>query len=194
MVLVDAVFCWHLRICREQKCSITCSYNLGTRWKWVVSLNPLPLCPCRKKLMCLSDRRLCGPQDWSDCCGERRNVCHWQEPKPGSSVVQSVPWSLFWLSCCVFPLRSNYETCAVPLFRVRCHVMWCVLSCFFYFPPLSVSLFPHPQAHDTYYVVGYPGFDSQHGQKILLFSKQQNCLWGPPSLLFIGYWRVFHWQ
>jgi hypothetical protein len=58
--------------------------NLGNRWRWVVSFTPWPLY-LRHPL----DRRLGGPQRWSGCCGEEKNLV-----MPGIEPGQSIPLSV----------------------------------------------------------------------------------------------------
>jgi len=55
-------------------------FNLGTRWRWVVSFTPRPLYP-RGKIPCYPfNRRLGGPQSRSGSGGEDKNPC--QESNP----------------------------------------------------------------------------------------------------------------
>jgi hypothetical protein len=46
--------------------------DLGTIWRSVVSFTPRPLYPCGKSPRYPLDRRLGGPQNWSELCGEEK--------------------------------------------------------------------------------------------------------------------------
>jgi hypothetical protein len=48
--------------------------NLGTRWRRVISFTSLSLYPQGKSPRYPLDRRLCGPQSRSGCCGEEKNL------------------------------------------------------------------------------------------------------------------------
>jgi hypothetical protein len=54
-------------------------FDLGTRWRWVVSFTPRPLYTKGKSPLYPLDRRLCGPQRRSGRSGEERN----SQPPPG---------------------------------------------------------------------------------------------------------------
>jgi hypothetical protein len=54
-------------------------FNLGTRWRRVVSFTPRPLYPQRKSPWYTFDRRLGGPQSRSGRGGEEKN----SQPPPG---------------------------------------------------------------------------------------------------------------
>jgi len=61
--------------------------DLGTRWKWVVSFTPRPLCPRWKNSRYSLDRRLGGFQSRSGCGGEKKS-----QPLPGIQTLLSSPW------------------------------------------------------------------------------------------------------
>jgi hypothetical protein len=48
-------------------------FDLGTRWRWVVSFTPRPLYPQGKSPSYPLDRRLGGPQSRSGSGGEEKN-------------------------------------------------------------------------------------------------------------------------
>jgi hypothetical protein len=50
-----------------------CILDLGTRWRWVVSFTPWPICPWGKSPWYPLDRRLGGPQSHSGHSGEKKN-------------------------------------------------------------------------------------------------------------------------
>jgi hypothetical protein len=79
-------------------------FDLGTRWRWVVSFTSLPLYPQVKSLWYPSDRRLGGPQSRSGCGGEEKN----SQPLPGQepSIIQ--------------PVAQHYTTELIRLLKVRC--------------------------------------------------------------------------
>jgi hypothetical protein len=60
--------------------------DLGTRWRWMVSFRSWLLYPRGKNPQYSLDRRLCGPQSWSGCCGVERNFLPLPriEPRPSS--------------------------------------------------------------------------------------------------------------
>jgi hypothetical protein len=62
--------------------------NLNTRWKWMVSFTPRPLCTQGKSPWYPLDRRLGGPQSRSGRGGEEKN----SEPLPGllPTIIQPV--------------------------------------------------------------------------------------------------------
>jgi hypothetical protein len=49
-------------------------FDLGSRWRWVVSFTPRPLCPQEKNLRYPSERSLDGPQSRSGDGGEEKNL------------------------------------------------------------------------------------------------------------------------
>jgi len=49
--------------------------HLGARWRWVVSFTPRPLYPRGKSPLYAFNRRLGGPQSWSEHSGEEKNPC-----------------------------------------------------------------------------------------------------------------------
>jgi hypothetical protein len=57
-------------------------FDLGTRWRWVVSFTPLPLYPQGKSPWYPLDRRLGGPQSRSGRWGEEKN----SQPQPGIEI------------------------------------------------------------------------------------------------------------
>jgi hypothetical protein len=57
--------------------------NLGTRWRWVVSLTPLPLYPRGWGPRYSLDRRLDEPQSWSGLYGEEKNILPLLISNPG---------------------------------------------------------------------------------------------------------------
>jgi hypothetical protein len=50
--------------------------NLGTGWRWLVSLTPQPFYPWDKSVRFLLNRRLGGPQNQSGCRDEEKNFHH----------------------------------------------------------------------------------------------------------------------
>jgi hypothetical protein len=62
--------------------------DLGTRWRWVVSLTPRPLYPQRESPWYPLDRRLGGPQSLSGRGGGEKN----SQPLPGLDppIIQPV--------------------------------------------------------------------------------------------------------
>jgi hypothetical protein len=48
--------------------------DLGTRWRWVVSFTPMPLCRRGKSLRYPLERRLGRPQSRSGRCGGEKNL------------------------------------------------------------------------------------------------------------------------
>jgi hypothetical protein len=55
-------------------------FDLGTRWRWVVSFTPRPLYPQGKSPSYPLDRSLGGPQSRSGRGGEEKN----SQPPPGN--------------------------------------------------------------------------------------------------------------
>jgi hypothetical protein len=47
--------------------------DLGTKWRWVVSFTPRPLYSLGKSPRYPLDKRLGGPQNLCECCGEEKN-------------------------------------------------------------------------------------------------------------------------
>jgi hypothetical protein len=72
-------------------------FDLGSRWRWVVSFTPRPLYPQGKSPWYPSDRRLSGSQSRSGRDEEEKKSFHFtcRELNP---VVQPVAESLYWLS------------------------------------------------------------------------------------------------
>jgi hypothetical protein len=64
------------------------SFDLSTRWRWVVNLTPRPLYPQGKSPFYTLDRWLGGPQSWSGRGGEEKN----SQPPPAlePSIIQPV--------------------------------------------------------------------------------------------------------
>jgi hypothetical protein len=79
------------------------SFDVGTRWRWVVSLTPRPLCPQGKVSRYPLDMRLCGPQSWSERDGEENSQPR-RESNPDHPNVQS--------------LASRYTDWAIPALNV----------------------------------------------------------------------------
>jgi hypothetical protein len=48
--------------------------ELSIKWRLVVSFIPLLFYPQGKSSRYLGNRRLCGPQSQSGCCGEEKNL------------------------------------------------------------------------------------------------------------------------
>jgi hypothetical protein len=65
----------------------TCIFNLGTRWRWVVSFTPRPLYPRGMRHRYPLDRGLGGSQTQSwHGSEEKKNSCPYQESKTGRSA------------------------------------------------------------------------------------------------------------
>jgi hypothetical protein len=64
---------WHEDLPGQWRYS-TAILNLGTRWRWMVSFTPWLLNPWRNCHWYPLDRRLGGPQNWSGCCREKKNL------------------------------------------------------------------------------------------------------------------------
>jgi hypothetical protein len=77
-------------------------FNIGPRWRWVVSFTPWPLYPRRKSPQYPVDRRLGGPQSRSWRGGEEKKIPSLLLPgndpvRPGCSLVSiltELPWLL----------------------------------------------------------------------------------------------------
>jgi hypothetical protein len=82
-----------MKMCGEWRHSSTI-LELSTRWRWVVSFTCQLLYPRGKIPRCPLDRRLGGPQNCSECCGEEKNVIPWSELNP-NCPARSL--SLYWL-------------------------------------------------------------------------------------------------
>jgi hypothetical protein len=65
-------------------------FDLGTRWRWVVSFAPRPLYPQGKSPWYPLDRRLSGPQSRSGRCGLEKNSQPRRESNPRTPIVQPV--------------------------------------------------------------------------------------------------------
>jgi hypothetical protein len=65
-------------------------FDLGSRWRWVVSFTPRPLYPQRKSPWYPLVRRLGGPQSRSGRGGEEKNFQPRRESNPRTPIVQPV--------------------------------------------------------------------------------------------------------
>jgi hypothetical protein len=95
----------------EWRCSSTI-LDLGTRWRWVVSLTPRPLYP-RYPL----DRRLGGPQSRSGRSGEEKNLLPLPEiePRLSSPVPVAVLTYCTRNTCVNFCLQPLLIICICPI-------------------------------------------------------------------------------
>jgi hypothetical protein len=86
-------------------------FDLGTRWRWVVSFTPGPFYPQGKSPWYPLDRRLDGSQSRSGCGGEEKN----SEPPAGNRTLEprsSSPypserctdWAITFLGTNILPL------------------------------------------------------------------------------------------
>jgi hypothetical protein len=81
-------------------------FDLGTRWRWVVSFTTRPLYSQGKNPRYKLDRRLAGPQSRSGCGGEEKN----SQPPPGIEIY-----------LIYFPLHQLLRIGSSALFRLRIH-------------------------------------------------------------------------
>jgi hypothetical protein len=92
--------------------------NLGSRWRWLASFTPRPLCLRGKSLSTNWTGGWVGPRAGLDALVRRKNSSPYREKNPGCparslvTVLTGVPWlkripnSLYWLFCeCVSVLR-----------------------------------------------------------------------------------------
>jgi hypothetical protein len=90
--------------------------SLRTRWRWVDSFVLWPLYPRGKIRRYPLDRRLGGPQNWSECFGEETNLLNLPRIKPWYHGRPTHTWSLYWLNCSGYSgNKSSFQVKAVPV-------------------------------------------------------------------------------
>lgn len=91
-------------------------FNFNTRWKWVVSFEPRPLCPAAKfPRSALGKTFFCrSEQVWT--VAKRETSCLYRKSKPDSSVIEPVAFSLYWLSC---PVHSETFNCQIKSLKEK---------------------------------------------------------------------------
>jgi hypothetical protein len=99
-------------------------FDLGTRWRWVVSLTPQPLYPQGKNPWYTLDRRLGGSQSRSGCRGEGKIPSPRQGPNPRTPIVQPVAqWAIMALNFWWYSIRIHMFK-----FRSLCKFSWITYS------------------------------------------------------------------
>jgi hypothetical protein len=73
-------------------------FDLGTRWRWVVSFTPRLLYSQRKSSQYPLDGRLDGPKSCSGCGGGEKNSHPRRESNPRTPIVKPVAQSLYRMS------------------------------------------------------------------------------------------------
>jgi hypothetical protein len=123
--------------------------NLGTRWRWVVSLTPLPLYPRGKSSWYPLDRRLGGPQSRPGRGGKEKNS------QPPSAIE---PWNPDRPVRSPALYRLNYHgSCLVAMLKIILYAMNLILwNCL---PFFRVLIGPRASYINLcWYVAGYEQF------------------------------------
>jgi hypothetical protein len=101
--------------------------DLGTKWRWVVSLTPRPLYSQGKLHWYPSDRRLGGPQSRSGHSGEEKN----SHPLPGLelSIIQPVDQrytthTYIHTNICVYMYIQTHAKCVMYVKAILTHHYW----------------------------------------------------------------------
>jgi hypothetical protein len=131
--------------------------NLGTKWRWVVSLTLVPLQPPRKGARYPLERSCVYPRVNVDAV-EKRKILYWRELNPGSPARKLGSFSNFFswmLSFSVFLLERNcheIQFCCLyaPGFLVwflfapliyRSYILELFILCAFFIPNLTRVIF-----------------------------------------------------
>jgi hypothetical protein len=98
--------------------------DLGTRWRWVVSVMPRPLYPWGKSPLYPLDRRLGGPQSWSGCYGEEKNLA---PARNRTLAVQPVARCYInWAIPAPQPMHENFKMkCTYQVVKIQFPLVCC---------------------------------------------------------------------
>jgi hypothetical protein len=99
--------------------------------------------------------------------------------------------------CASYPASTSYSLLWDNL--ILCQRLFLLLLCTFQISATYQACFParkeNPGQLSRYSDLGYwldgLGFFSWQGKNVIFFSKRPYRFWGPPSLLFNGYWVCF---